>query len=561
MSILKYPLLNKKNEVKENTLSKNNLKSLDYELENDENINKFKKFNSHSIKNIFTQKKLSLNNNSEFPVKLKLDNKRNITSDNNLIISNNIYNKKLERKTSRKNIKNENIFNNKSINLIPFSPKRILTISTENNHFGYEVDENGNMKLLDEQDNIEKFNGTKNNSIGPDRYNIIPSPRKRLIIDWSKSLDDKKININDIQNIKMLSKLDNLFLTNVHNRNNQNKTNENKMGLSKSYSYKTKDWRKEDNYIKEKLLKYEKQKKEIESYLGPGTYNLSDEFIISPKKIRFQNFGSFKSRNLHSPKDPKKNPNEDNIKFYFLTDKIQTNSKENNDKIKLYKNSKFFTYKLKAEILKEKNIQDKNKLYEKMGPGCYEIKEQKYRKENNVGNFGFFEKRNLHSSVNKVWDCSYLPLEDWTKKFTKNGNKFKKKENIFNLLEDIKIKPEPKEEQNHKQNLDKEVKINIKYNLNRPGFNSDEPRFYIFQSAINEMNGVGRYNLIPKRKNKMQFMPFIYSSERHNAVKSDNNPELGPGTYNKFDTFFQWNKKSYNIKIKDRIDSFKKSKI
>ena len=152
-------------------------------------------------------------------------------------------------------------------------------------------------------------------------------------------------------------------------------------------------------------------------------------------------------------------------------------------------------------------------------------------------------------------------MEDWTKKFTKNGNKIKKKENIFNLLEDIKIKPEPKEEQNHKQNLDKEVKININYNLNRPGFNSDEPRFYIFQSAINEMNGVGRYNLIPKRKNKMQFMPFIYSSERHNAVKSDNNPELGPGTYNKFDTFFQWNKKSYNIKIKDRIDSFKKSKI
>ena len=75
------------------------------------------------------------------------------------------------------------------------------------------------------------------------------------------------------------------------------------------------------------------------------------------------------------------------------------------------------------------------------------------------------------------------------------------------------------------------------------------------------MNGVGRYNLIPKRKNKKQFMPFIYSSERHNAVKNDNNPELGPGTYNKFDTFFQWNKKSYNIKIKDRIDSFKKSKI
>ena len=56
-------------------------------------------------------------------------------------------------------------------------------------------------------------------------------------------------------------------------------------------------------------------------------------------------------------------------------------------------------------------------------------------------------------------------------------------------------------------------------------------------------------------------MPFIYSSERHNAVKYDNNPELGPGTYNNYNTFFQWNKKSYNAKIKDRIDEFKKLKI
>ena len=39
------------------------------------------------------------------------------------------------------------------------------------------------------------------------------------------------------------------------------------------------------------------------------------------------------------------------------------------------------------------------------------------------------------------------------------------------------------------------------------------------------------------------------------------NPELGPGTYNNLDTFFQWNKKSYNIKIKNRIDTYKKSKI
>ena len=99
--------------------------------------------------------------------------------------------------------------------------------------------------------------------------------------------------------------------------------------------------------------------------------------------------------------------------------------------------------------------------------------------------------------------------------------------------------------------------MNNNYNMYRPGFGSDEPRFYVFKNDINEFNGVGSYNLIPQRKNKVQFAPFIYSSQRHNAVKNDNNPQLGPGTYNKFDTFFQWNKKSYNVKIKNRINEYK----
>ena len=564
MSLNKYSLLNSKKEENEYNLSKNNLKSLDYGLDSDENINMFKKFNSYSIKNIFSSKEF-LNNDDDFPVKLKLNNRRNIISENNFSLNNNINKTKLLKKASGKKTKKDNIFKNNSIDLVPLSPKRILTISTDNNLFRYEVNENGNMKLLDEPDNNDKYNGTKNNSIGPDRYNVILSPRKRLIIDWSKSMDDKNIlnkNLNgDTQNIKRLNNLDNLFRINVNNRNIKNKNNENKITLSKSYNYITKDSRKEDDYIKDKLLKYEKQKEEMQTYLGPGSYNLIDAFIISPRKKRFQNFGSFKSRNMDSPKDSKKNSNENKIKYYFLTDKIQNNKKENIDKVKLYERSKFFTYKPKAELLKEKSIKDKNNIIEKIGPGCYEIKEQKYKKENNVGSFGVLEKRDLNTNINKVWDSSYLPLEDWTKKFTKNYNKIKKKKNTFDFDEEIKAKQEPKEDNNYNQNYDNEIKFNNDFNLKRPGFSSEEPRFYIFKSAINEKNGVGSYDLIPKRKNKVQFSPFIYSSDRHNVVKSDNNPKLGPGTYNKFDTFFQWNKKSYNIKIKNIVDTYKKSNM
>ena len=49
----------------------------------------------------------------------------------------------------------------------PFSPKRILTIPTQNNHYGYSIDDNGETELLDDPYMEEKFNGTKNNSIGP----------------------------------------------------------------------------------------------------------------------------------------------------------------------------------------------------------------------------------------------------------------------------------------------------------------------------------------------------------------------------------------------------------
>ena len=444
----------------------------------------------------------------------------------------------------------------------PFSPRRILTIPTQNNHFGYTVDEKGNVELLEDPDIYEKFNGTKNNSVGPDRYNIFPSPRKKFVIDWSKNTDNKDILnknfLSDIKNIKLLSKLDNLFLTNVVNKKNINKNDEIKSELSKNNNPRIKDFKKEEEYLKQKFLNYEKQKQEMQAYIGPGSYNLSDEFIITPKKDKFQNFGSSKSRNLDSKKKAKSNSIDENIKYYFLIEKNKENKFENNDKMNIYKNSKFFTYKLKAKLLKEKNIFDKKMIEENLGPGSYETKEIKNKKDNKVGSFGSLEKRNLeYNKDDKYWDGTYLPLEDWTKKFKKNSKIERKKENILNIFEDLNAKKENNDDEKFDQKEEDEAKININNNMYRPGFGSDEPRFYVFQNDINEFNGVGSYNLIPQRKIKAQFAPFIYSSKRHNVVKNDNNPQLGPGTYNKFDTFFQWNKKSYNVEIKNRINEFK----
>ena len=143
------------------------------------------------------------------------------------------------------------------------------------------------------------------------------------------------------------------------------------MELSKNNNPRIKDFKKEEEYLKQKFLNYEKQKQEMQAYIGPGSYNLSDEFIITPKKDKFQNFGSSKSRNLDSKKKAKSNSIDETIKYYFLIEKNKENKFENNDKMNIYKNSKFFTYKLKAKLLKEKNIFDKKMIEENLRPGSY----------------------------------------------------------------------------------------------------------------------------------------------------------------------------------------------
>ena len=40
-------------------------------------------------------------------------------------------------------------------------------------------------------------------------------------------------------------------------------------------------------------------------------------------------------------------------------------------------------------------------------------------------------------------------------------------------------------------------------------------------------------------------------------VRSKKGARRSDGSYVKFDTFFQWNKKSYNVKVKNKIEKYK----
>ena len=233
----------------------------------------------------------------------------------------------------------------------------------------------------------EKFNGTKNNSIGPGQYNVIISPRKRLIIDWSKLSEDKKLKgkknfkNKDIKEIK-LNLLDNLYLrTNIlnekkddnngkninlknNNYNNNRRANidniKNKIVVNNNV---LKNFKNSDDYINLTALNYIKQKKEEKSLIGPGSYNYFDEFLIIPKKNKYQNFGSSVSRDLmsYSPKKEKNKSFDKFIKYFCFSNENKENKKYQNkriynDKIALYKNSSLFTEKTKIKMLREKHI-------------------------------------------------------------------------------------------------------------------------------------------------------------------------------------------------------------
>ena len=121
-------------------------------------------------------------------------------------------------------------------------------------------------------------------------------------------------------------------------------------------------------------------------------------------------------------------------------------------------------------------------------------------------------------------------------------------------------------EENHKQptigqyspekinTITSNVKHSISVSKNQPGFGSSYKRFYIFKNQINENNGVGKYNLkYPMKINHQQNAAFLSNTGRNDndsgLYQTDKklNAEInGPGAY-KYDSYFDWNKKSYNI--------------
>ena len=127
-----------------------------------------KKIISNNDKNI-NNNNLKNNNN---------DNNMCINSNNNSSLIDNIYINNNRSQSTNDNSNKSRLIKKK----ISFkSNYRTETIPSKNN-LGYDIDQNGDKKLILNNNEINNISGNKNDSVGPGQYNIQPNWEKNIIL-------------------------------------------------------------------------------------------------------------------------------------------------------------------------------------------------------------------------------------------------------------------------------------------------------------------------------------------------------------------------------------------
>ena len=500
----------------------------------------------------------------------------------------------------------------KKISLDFKSSRRIPSIPDKDTRFGFAENKEGKMEILIDPYIDQKFDGTKSNSIGPDRYNSLIIKHNNAL-NWKKgsdkNLEISKINIKteESYNFERNKYINNLTNNNINDDilndfynytnkterpqiNFKNKTlkklilKDNKEYLNNSikkpkYNY-NKIYKNENLGFKDKydtsfidLTSVPIKKKTKEISPGPGAYDPNiDNFNIKPKKIKFQNFGTYESRNLFPlPK----------IKNYtnFLNSNINNINKFKknrsvDDKNKLNKFGRSL-HNLRINTIKEKSIENKLEIENKIGPGKYSP-DLYYNLANNIinnVNKNNYEKKEYKDSseyikVNENPGVGEYDIMGENKKeidyilFLKKSKEAKDRNDLKIKMENTRKKIKKKKENKDKFVFPKEYKDTEEYQIRqqylknyfRPAFDSAEPKFKKIGSKDDSNIAVGSYNLIyPLKKIKQIKAPFLSGTSKLNNkifdILSKSNRNVGPGTYEQ-SSFFDWNKKSFNVQYK-----------
>ncbi len=482
----------------------------------------------------------------------------------------------------------------------PYSQKRQISIPT--NDCYYEVNNDGEIEVKKDLDKII------NTNLGPGSYNAKYIKKNNNSIDWSKTAKQKETEKNQ-KNKKKDKKEKNLNLriyaddffnnSSVVSLHNDSKTND------KTYESNNLLTRNVELYadkicntelLNQKGLDKNKNNKlhMIKDYSpGPGEYEINCNVDAPIKFSNVDNFGSNSSRGLLFPIGKNKirignkqkttlvienNINKNIVKN--INNKSRNLTIENNQDFEDNKDNKLDkennSYKLhfqRVDDLKQRYLKSKNSFTSKLGPGSYNpsLSFDKNKIESYVQNFNSLEKRFVENKeqmmVPGVGTYSSLKSYSPKKTYFQSAVPPNVSQRHFIGLSSSKIL-EMKDQLYYDKHSHPgvgdyfpELRSSIEYNLykklenvndKKPCFNYAEKRFFEFKRKYEDQNQVGKYNLFEKEKEMMQKMiPFSSNVERGGKnffipKEQRNRKHLGPGKY-RYDSYFDWNKKTYNI--------------
>lgn len=456
------------------------------------------------------------------------------------------------------------------------SLNNIATIPAKKQKYGYYVDENGELiQALDPS--IEAyFSGTKNNSIGPDRYNPVIK-EKNHCINWGKMSGRKPKNKNINNNLNSIQ--------------NEISLNSSKLSLVETDISSIRSPKKRKKFDKKNIKPFQLIMNKHNNRIISSKYSGDEAPIDTEKELEFLNH----ENNIISGKNKSRNYllNFNKIRYNYPPEEFQffgsSNERKTSESLILsqFPNvgpGSYFrnTFKRLNNINNNKN---KSTAWEKnlgrddmpqlkrsssnLGPGSYNLMKNFEKKSfNSYGNF----------SSEKRFDLSYLPQNNigtndntvgnpgpgsynFNDPWIKDVRKMIKRHTLVNVEEEIKKVNNRKDKErkpdfNIYQN-DKYINIiqnNVKnksnpYASENMPFLSGEKRFKLSKSYSSEDIGPGKYNLFQKGQKTRKFnsilAPFSSNAERKPTYLGNSNNEISPGQYDK-DSYFDWNKKSFN---------------
>ena len=486
------------------------------------------------------------------------------------------YNLIGNKSTLRKNKSLLRPSSNISLHNEPNSVSNIATIPAKKQEFGYNINNNGELVLAVDPVADFCFSGTKNNSIGPGRYDPVIK-EKNHCIRWDKISGRKSdifpgVNTENLKNEQTQnSSLVDTDISSLKSSNERyHNINKKKPKPTRMITYKTKrnpsfsqdeedmiDFKKEFDFLNHKNNIISGPKKSRNYLLN---YNIMRN-PTKPKELQY--FGSSNARDtglaLILNHNTKVGPGSYFRNTYKKFENLFLNKIQNN------------SWK-KSKGRDDNNIHKLRRSLSNLGPGSYNIDRSLQKKSfNSFGNFSTEKRFDLSYLLNNKIEInengegnpgpgSYNFNDLWIKDITK----LYQKPILVNVEEEVKRVTKKDENENSENKPDfniyqNEGYINIiqeKIKKKQNPYVSENMPFLSGNNRFTHINkdnyvniGPGKYDLFKKGAKTRKFNPILapfnsFEEKKPIYIKKENN-NVAPGQHSK-DSYFDWNKKSFN---------------